>query len=176
MRRLIDGIDRTLSGIEYALIAILAIAALALGTAQVFMRYALNTGVTWSEAVFVLLTVSAMLIAGVRGVRDDVHVRVDLLEHHLPDPYRKGVRLAALAAGFALTAFLAWCGYLFVQFVGQMGLVSPDSELPLWLVNLIVPIAMGGFALRYLIRIIRLAAGWETAGATPHLPVSEADR
>lgn len=173
MRKLVDGLDQALSGIEYVLIAVLALSALALGTAQVLLRYAFNTGYTWSEAVFVLLTVSAMLMAGMRGVRDDVHVRVDLLENALPDPWRRAVRLVGLVAGFCLTLFLAWCGYLFVRFVGQMGLVSPDSGLPLWAINTIVPVTMAGFALRFALRIIRTLAGWETA-TTPH-SVAEAD-
>ena len=71
MRALLNFIDAMFSRVEFFIIAVLSVAALALGTAQVVMRYAFNTGFTWSEAIFVLMTIAAMLFGGSRAVRED---------------------------------------------------------------------------------------------------------
>lgn len=162
MRRALDALDSALSRLEFLTIAILSIAALVLGTAQVVLRYVFNTGFTWSEAIFVLLTVSAMLFGGSRAVRDDGHVKVDLLPQLLPGPARKVLRLARYLAALALCGFFAWAGARYVGFTYMMGIVSPATELPVWAVFLLVPITMGLFALRYLILLAREAGGEET--------------
>ena len=71
-----DALDRYLVKAENLLIAVPSLVGLGIGTMQVVLRYVFNTGVEWSEAVFVLSTVSAMRMVGVRVVREDKHVRV----------------------------------------------------------------------------------------------------
>jgi len=56
-----------------------------------------------------------------------------------------------------------------VQFTYEIGSVSPDSETPDWIVFSLVPLAMGLFVLRYVIRIVRLLSG-EDVDATHGLP------
>lgn len=174
MRRMLDKLDSALSGVETLAVAALSIAALMLGTAQVVLRYAFNTGFTWSEAIFVLLTVAAMLLAGSRAVRDDGHVRVDLLPQVLPRPARTALRLLRYAVSLALCGFLAWAGVKYVLFTRSMGIVSPASELPVWVTYLLVPLAMGLFALRYVMLLLREAGGEETGRRDGHDAVREA--
>lgn len=167
MQRLITRIDRLLTGTEFLIIAVLSLAALFIGTAQVVLRYVFNTGYTWSEAVFVVLTVAAMLFAGSRGVRDGAHVKVDILPQMLPSTPRKVLHIVSYAVSLALCAFFAIGGYLYVRFVHMLGTVSPASEMPDWLVYLIVPVTMAAFAVRFLILIVRELRGEDTTPIDP---------
>src|SRR3546814_7247247 len=90
------------------------------------MRYVFNTGFTWSEAIFVLLTIAAMLFGGSRAVRDDGHVRVDLLSPFMPPAVQTALRLLRYLAALALCGFFAWGGVQYVLFTRSMGIVSPD--------------------------------------------------
>lgn len=162
MKRAINLFDGLVSRIEFLVIAVFSVAALVLGTAQVVMRYVFNTGFIWSEAVFVLMTVAAMLFAGSRAVRDDGHVRVDLLPQLLPRRVQTVMRLLRYLATFALCAFFAYAGYQYVVFTRSMGIVSPSSGLPVWTVYLIVPITMGFFCIRYVLLLLREAGGENT--------------
>lgn len=146
-------IDQTLDLCERALIAILTIAALALGTMQVTLRYVFETGFHWNEAVFVLCTVTAMLAAGVRAVREDAHVRVDLVNMLVAKRTARLFDILAYFVSFALCVFYAYCGYLFVKFAKMMDTASPETGLKDWVVYSIMPTMMAAFALRYILKI-----------------------
>ncbi len=162
MKTALDLLDTILSRIEFAIIAVLSVAALALGTAQVVMRYVFNTGYTWSEAIFILMTVAAMLFGGSRAVREDGHVRVDLLPQLMPTSIQTVLRLLRYVIALALCGFYVYAGIQYVLFTKTMGIVSPDSGLPVWVVFLLVPVTLGFFCLRYVILLSREASGEET--------------
>jgi C4-dicarboxylate transporter, DctQ subunit len=173
--RILSYLDRLLAAVEYVVIAGLTLAALVLGCTQVVLRYGFGTGFHWAESGFVLLTVTAMLMAGVRGVRDDKHVRVDLLPAALPYGPRLAVELVSLLIALALCATFAWCGWKYVEFADMMELRSVETGLPDWLVFGLVPASMGLFSLRYVLRIIRLIAG-EPIGGGHDVPIEAAER
>jgi TRAP-type C4-dicarboxylate transport system permease small subunit len=155
MNAVIQKVDRWLSAIEYWLIGGLTLIALTVGTMQVFLRYALNTGFTWSEEAFTLCTITAMLFAGSRAVRDDQHVRVELVPLLVSPKVGKVLRLIAHMITLLLCAYYAYAGLLYAQFTYMIGSVSPNSGTPDWIVFSIVPVTLGLFTLRYVIRIIR---------------------
>jgi TRAP-type C4-dicarboxylate transport system permease small subunit len=152
----VQKIDRWLSAIEYVLIGGLTLAALTIGTLQVLLRYSFNTGYTWSEEAFTLCTIAAMLFAGSRAVRDDAHVRVELVPLLVSPKVGKVLRLVAHMATLLLCAYYAYAGLLYAQFTYQIGSVSPNSGTPDWVIYCIVPATLGLFALRYVIRIYRV--------------------
>jgi TRAP-type C4-dicarboxylate transport system permease small subunit len=147
---------RALSRLESGAILVLSLAALTIGTMQVVLRYVFNTGMPWTEGVFVMLTVWAMLLAGSRAARDGLHVRVDLVVHAVPAWLRNFFDLLALAVSWALSAYFAYCGYLYAHFVWSIDAVSEEASLPEWVIYLIVPVSMAGFCLHYAVR----ALGW----------------
>ncbi len=151
-----DLVDRGLYAVETVLIAGLSLFALGLGTMQVVLRYVFNTGFHWNEAIFVLATVTAMLVAGSRAVRLNAHVRVDILAMVLPDAISRWMDLAAYLAAFLLCAFFAYTGYLFVDFAMAMGTAAPDTGIKDWIVYSVMPLAMLMFCVRYVLKI-RLA-------------------
>jgi C4-dicarboxylate transporter, DctQ subunit len=157
-------VDMALRWTENFLIATLSLAALALGTMQVVLRYLFNTGFHWNEAAFVLTTVTAMLAAGSRAVRENAHVRVDILATLLPGRISRRLDLLAYVAAFLLCAFYVYCGVLFVQFAWMMGTVAPDTGLADWVVFSIVPLALLMFCLRYLLKIRAALLGRDDPG------------
>ena len=159
MKRWLDRLDSAMAVAETVLIALLSIGAFAVGVVQVVLRYGFNTGFSWAEAVFVLMTVAAMLVAGSRAVAEDAHVRVDLVPMMSPPPIRRLLQLTAHLLSFALCAYFFYAGTQFVGFAHMMETASPDTGFADWVVWLVVPITMGGFCLRYAIRIIRTIRG-----------------
>lgn len=156
-------VERALTAAESAAILVLVLSAFAIGVMQVTLRYVFNTGFPWSEGVFVMLTVWAMLVAGSRAVRDGLHVRVDIVLHIVPRGVRVAFDIVSLIASWALSGYFAYCGYLYVRFVHGIGAVSAEAYLPEWIIYLIVPIAMGAFFLRYLLKFI----AWLRGGPDP---------
>jgi C4-dicarboxylate transporter DctQ subunit len=173
----VNAIDRWLSAIEYWLIGGLTLIALTVGTLQVFLRYALNTGFTWSEEAFTLCTITAMLFAGSRAVRDDQHVRVELVPLLASRKVGKVLRLLAHMVTLLLCAYYAYAGLLYAQFTYMIGSVSPNSGMPDWIVFSVVPVTLGLFTVRYVIRIIRTLRDEDTEsvhGIAPEAQVEPA--
>jgi len=152
--KLLASADRTLAHIETGVIVLLSSTALGLGVMQVVLRYVFNTGFPWTEALFVNLTIWAMLFGGSRAVRDGLHVRVDLLATLLPRAGVWVVELLSMLASLALCIFFFYCGLLYVQFVNQMGVRDLETHIPDAITYAIVPIAMAAFIIRYLILIV----------------------
>jgi C4-dicarboxylate transporter DctQ subunit len=166
VKKELDAADRALERIEFVFVASFTIAALCLGVTQVILRYAFNSGVSWSEAIFVLLTNVGMLFAGSLAVKHDKHVRVDLLLMILPKHGRRALLLVSHLVSLALCAIFFIGGILYVRFVYTIDSVSPEKDISDWIIYMIVPITMGLFTLRYFIRVLRTFRGEEDA--KPH--------
>jgi C4-dicarboxylate transporter DctQ subunit len=156
-------VDDALSALESALIGGVTLLAFVIGAGQVMLRYVFNTGFEWSEGWFVMLTVAAMLMAGSRAVREDAHVRMDLLAQHVGPGARKALTLFAHACTLALCLYFAVAGYAFVTFSYEMETVSPETGVADWMVWLIIPFTMGAFCLRYLLMMLDVWSDRPTA-------------
>ncbi len=152
--RALDLVDATVSRLETVLLCGFVLLALGLGVMQVLLRYIFNTGFEWTEAIFILSTVSAMLVAGVRAVRDNRHVKVDILPSTIGGRTEQVLRLLANLASLALCVFFAISGWKFVGFTVLMDTAAPDTGIKDWVVYSIMPTAMVLFSVRYALLIL----------------------
>ena len=164
--RAVEALDKALAVVEAIGIVVLTLTALAIGIMQVGLRYIFNSGIPWSEGVFITLTIWAMLLAGSRAVRDGVHVRVDVGIRFLPAVLRRTAELIALVAPLILCGFFFYAGLLYTHFVYSLGIISQEAQLPDWVVYGCVPVTMAAFVLRYLILIFRWSRGEPLPGGT----------
>jgi TRAP-type C4-dicarboxylate transport system permease small subunit len=162
MKRIITALDHIISGAETVCMVGFTAAALMLGVVQVVLRYGFNTGLTWAEAVFVIFTVAGMMFAGSRAVRDDKHVRVDIASHLFSPRIARAFECSSLLVCLALTGYFAYCGARYVIFLQSIDSVSPETGMPDWIFYSLVPVTMGMFAIRYVIRILRTVRGEDT--------------
>ena len=147
-------LDRALAYIETGVIVLLSTTALGLGVMQVVLRYVFNTGFPWNEAIFVTLTIWAMFFGGSRAVRDNVHVRVDVLAMVLPRAGARILDFIGMLASLGLTSFFFYCGLQYTRFVHQMDIRDIETNVPDAITYGIVPVAMAAFAIRYVILIV----------------------
>lgn len=77
---------------------------------QVFMRSALSRPPSWTEELTLLAFSWAVLLAVAVGVRDGIHVRMDLLLDRLPTAARAVMERLLLASTAFVGAYLAWAG------------------------------------------------------------------
>lgn len=139
-----------LTRIENLVMAVFLLAALAVGTAQVVLRYVFNTGFVWSEGAVIVLTIWGALFGASQAITRGLHVRVEVFADSLPGPWRRVAEGIANLVSAIYVGVLCYCGVLYVQFLIRIKAVSIDMEIPEWLVYLIVPVSMGLFLIRYL--------------------------
>jgi TRAP-type C4-dicarboxylate transport system permease small subunit len=128
VRRLVDG----LAALTRVAIFVLAVTMLLALTLQVFMRFVVGNPLAWSEEVALTCFSWAMLLAIALGVREGIHVRMDLFTERLPPAGRRflerAVALGVVAFGFAL----AWAGGRYV--LDSLGTTSAAIGFPVgWL-------------------------------------------
>lgn len=107
----VRAVAERLAGTLRMTIVALAVVMLTVLTLQVFMRFVVGQALSWSEEIALTCFAWSMLLAMALGVRELIHVRMDILVVQLPRKLQRGVeRLCALLITlFGL--FLAWSGY-----------------------------------------------------------------
>ena len=98
------------------------------------------------------------------GVRTGIHVGVDVLVNQLGPKTRRKVVLFSLFCGALFTAVVGTMGAKFVIGLYPTHQVSPDMELPRWIVFACVP--LGSYLMCF--RFLQVAWAFRKTGELPH--------
>lgn len=101
------------SAVNVLVLALVAVMLLSL-SGQVVMRYFLGKAPSWSEELAITCFGWSMLLAIALGVRNAIHVRMDLLVDRLPAGPRRWLDRATCMAIAAVGMFLGWTGVRYV--------------------------------------------------------------
>jgi TRAP-type C4-dicarboxylate transport system permease small subunit len=145
---------------------------LALIAWAVVMRYAFNRPPAWVDDAVGFLLVGIVMLAAAQVLRRGEHISVDLLASRLSPRSRRWADawagLAALAAGLVLAAN----GWSTAMFSRSLGIVAEGNvEIPVFWVQLALPLGGAMMALVALESLARLAAG-EPPAEAPHAGVT----
>jgi C4-dicarboxylate transporter, DctQ subunit len=165
---------RILDRLEEVLIASLMAAATIIIFIAVVHRY--GTGIpflypfliqihlSWAQELCIYMFVWMAKFGAAYGVRTGIHVGVDVLVNQLSPAKRKPVVLFSLLAGALFTAVVGTMGAKFVIELYSTDQVSPDLELPRWIVFLCVP--LGSYLMCF--RFLQVAWAFMRTGELPH--------
>jgi TRAP-type C4-dicarboxylate transport system permease small subunit len=162
--RLLGALTRTAVAVSAAGV----LASLALVAWAVVMRYAFNRPPAWVDDAVGFLLVGIVMLAAGQVLRRGEHIGVDLLTSRLSASARRWsdawTALAALAAALVLVVN----GWSTAMFSRQLGIVAEGNvEIPVFWVQLFLPLGGLVMALAALEALARLAAGAPPAEA-PH--------
>ena len=151
-------IARWLYRFEDALLVLVLLSMLLLACAQILLRNGFDSGLSWADA-FVRITVLWMgLIGGMIAVRSTGHISIDLFPRMLGLRARQWMVALTSLCTAVICGYLAYQGYRFVGFEKEDGIIA-FGQVPNWWCALIVPVAFGVMALRYVLQAIALARG-----------------
>jgi TRAP-type C4-dicarboxylate transport system permease small subunit len=140
--------------------ALLLLAMSAILFAQVIYRYLLQLPLPWSEeAARFCLIWFAMLASCVAG-HQGVHFSIRWCVNWLPARQREIVRIAVLALGAAVLAFVAWKGTLYLAVVD--GFTATATQLNMFWVYLAIPVGCGALAAIQLLELFDAVTGLAT--------------
>jgi len=123
-----------------------------------------SVNLIWAQELCIYLFVWMAKFGAAYGVRLGIHVGVDVLVNMVSPAMRKTMTIIALLAGALFTAIVMWIGAHFVYAIAQTGSVSPDLEIPIWIVYLAVPAGSALMCLRFL----QTLATYLRTGELPH--------
>src|ERR1700757_4758102 len=104
----------------------------------------------WSQELCIYMFIWMAKFGAAYGVRTGIHVGVDVLINRLNDRWRKMVILFGLAGGALFTAIVGTMGAKFVIELMSTDQVSPDLEIPSWIVYACIPLGSYLMCFRFL--------------------------
>jgi C4-dicarboxylate transporter DctQ subunit len=174
---------KLLDRLEEWLIAFLMGAATLLIFVAVVHRYAagyaipgvqdalLKIDLSWAQELCIYMFVWMAKFGAAYGVRTGIHVGVDVMINRLPDKTRRLYVLFGLLAGATFTVIVGTLGASFVWDIGHTDSVSPDLEVPKWIVYLCIP--LGSYLMCF--RFLQVAWSFARTGQLPHHDVAHVE-
>jgi C4-dicarboxylate transporter DctQ subunit len=123
-----------------------------------------NINLTWAQELTIYLFVWMAKFGAAYGVRTGIHVGVDVVIERLSPGRRRPFILFGLLSGAFFTFIVGSLGARFVWEIAHTDQVSPDLELPMWIVYLAVP--LGSFLMCF--RFLQVAFAYARGGELPH--------
>jgi len=167
---------KILDRLEETLIALLMGAATLVIFVAVLHRYAaglpipglqdwlLTIDLSWAQELCIYMFVWMAKFGAAYGVRTGIHVGVDVLINRLPPADRRAYVLLGLGAGALFTGIVGTLGATFVWDIAHTDSVSPDLELPKWIVYACIP--LGSYLMCF--RFLQVAWNYYFTGELPH--------
>lgn len=150
----------SLDHIEEVLISVLIASATLLIFLAVCQRYAAGTrllypyvyhiNLSWTQEACILLFVWMAKVGAAYGVRTGIHVGVDVLINRLSERPRGALILFGLLSGAFFTGVAGTFGLKFVMARYAFGDMTPEMELPSWIIYLAIPFGSYLMCLRFL--------------------------
>jgi len=174
---------RLLDRLEEVLIATLMAAATLLIFVAVVHRYAagwsipvvqdflIKLNLSWAQELCIYMFVWMAKFGAAYGVRTGIHVGVDVMINRLPPDTRRLYVVFGLLAGALFTGIVGTLGATFVWDIAHTDSVSPDLELPKWIVYLCVP--LGSYLMCF--RFLQVAVAFWRTGDLPHHDVAHVE-
>ena len=135
-----------------------------LGGVPVVQDYVLKINMSWAQELCIYMFVWMAKFGAAYGVRTGIHVGVDVMINRLPPLERKAYVLFGLLAGALFTGVVGTLGATFVWDIAHTNSVSPDLELPKWIVYLCIP--LGSYLMCF--RFLQVAYSYWRTGELPH--------
>lgn len=125
-----------------------------LGFAQIILRNFFDSGLIWGDAFLRMMVLWVGLLGALAATRDDNHITIDVLARLMPDRLKTLARLVTDAFTFIVCGFLAYHSARLVA-GDRAAQIDIFAAVPAWWCELILPVAFGIIAFRYVIFFFR---------------------
>lgn len=155
---------RALSLVEDGLLVALLAFLIALAAAQIALRNLFDTSLLWADPAVRVMVLWVGMIGAVVATRFDKQISVDVVSRFLPERWKAAARVATDLFTAAVSLALAWhSARLLLE--DRAGGTMVVASVPLWLCELVLPVAFGVIGLRYLAYAVAHGRSAIAAGA-----------
>lgn len=162
-------VDRVLTFIENGLAGLTLGAAAILAIVAVILRTLFGYIIFWSEEAVIYLIICSTFVGAVITLRHNEHVGVDVLSFALGP---RGKRALAMLCALLVAIYcgvLGVLGWIMLTEPSASNIVTPALKLPLWVVQISLPVGLTLMFVRALEILYRTARG------RPGFPEAEED-
>lgn len=142
-------INSNLEKLEDFLLPALFILTLILSVIQIIMRNVFSSGIVWADPLLKIMVLWLGMFGALYATRKRRHIKIDILKHYLNPKLKK---LTSRIVYFISGLICLLCSYFSTTFLileYQDG-TKAFMQVPAWLVESIIPIALLIMALRFI--------------------------
>ncbi len=153
-----EKLTKTFLGLETTAIGLLALGAALLTVNEAFVRFISPASLPdWSAEVTVYLIAWAVMLGAGRMVRDNMHVRVEMVVEQMSPKGQFAAEIFTCIFGVVVTLGIVYAGIQMVNFALMLGERSDSSiRFPMWLYYVAIPFGFGLTSFQYFVRLIGL--------------------
>lgn len=142
--------------------------------ADFVLRETVNQGLVWAKELAVYLLVWVGFIGASLAVQRRRHLVVQAGEKWFPVSVRKWTSFLACLSTSLLCLLLAWLGARFVLETKRVGETSLGMGMPLWIVQIVIPMAFLIIGLRFAGLCVLIARTGPISLGSDEIPIPDA--
>jgi C4-dicarboxylate transporter DctQ subunit len=132
-----------LTGIAAVFTAFGIAAGVFLAFVNVVARYIFESSFTWAGELTIYLFLWSIFFGAAYCFKTDAHISVDVFLQKASPKFAKLLRLLTLFITTLYIGAIAYYGYKYVLLYIDLGEVSIDLDIPLWIPYVVIPISFG---------------------------------
>ncbi len=131
-------------------------AGVALAFINVIARYIFESSLSWASELTIYLFLWSLFFGAVYCFKKDAHIAVDVFTQKAPPKLYKILNILTLLVSLIYVVAIAYYGYKYVLLYIDLGEVSVDLDIPLWIPYVAVPISFAFSAIVLIDKIIEI--------------------
>ena len=152
-RPVLERLGGMLAAVEDGILVSLLAAMIGLAGTQILLRNLWDTSIGWGDPLLRVTVMWIGLLGAMAASRDDNHITIDLVSRLLEGRAEAVTRIVTGLVSAIVCLVLAWHGMRFVLFEREDQAIA-FASVPAWLCELIIPVAFGIMALRFLTGVL----------------------
>jgi TRAP-type C4-dicarboxylate transport system permease small subunit len=152
-RAVLERLGGMLAAIEDGILVLLLSTMIGLAGTQILLRNLWDASIGWGDPMLRVTVMWIGLLGAMAASRDDNHITIDVVSRLLEGRTAAVTRIVTGLVGAVVCAALAWHGMRFVLFEREDQAIA-FASVPAWLCELIIPVAFGIMALRFLTGVL----------------------
>ncbi|MDJ0762032.1 MAG: TRAP transporter small permease subunit [Myxococcota bacterium] len=151
MKKILLRIDTAWAAVEKWMLVALVLAIILLTFGQVVLRNLFSTGMAAADVTIRHMVLWVGLLGASIAAKEKRHLSIDIASRLIPQKWFHLVELLLCLVTAVICALLLWASIKFTQFLYEWGTGTLEGGWAL-LAGLILPLAFGGVAVRFLMR------------------------
>lgn len=140
---------RGLAVVEDGLLVALLVLLIGLAAAQIVLRNLFDTSLLWADPALRVMVLWIGMIGAMVATRFDKQISVDAVSRFLPPRWKAVARVVTDLFTAVVCSALVWSSVRLIL-EDRSGGMEVFGSVPLWVGELVMPVAFGVIALRYL--------------------------
>lgn len=142
-------LQKRLHDAEEGFIALLLVTTTLIVFAEVVMRFAFNSGISWAQEVTLHLSAWMVLFGASYGVKVGAHIGVDALVRIMPLKVRRMAGLLGVALCLVYCGLFMYGSWVYLAKMYKIGIELHDVPIPKWAAHSILLIGYGLLTFRF---------------------------